>query len=294
MTGTGPEGRCSSCPFHLEQSPPGSTSLADCFTTGANLYSTSYMMHTVVSFDRDASSFAMASEGEEISEPLALEFISGTQILVTNNDQSTVTRMDVDGVGCRSQNNIALVIGDGFACMGSLLLQSGFAKKVIMVNLTKTLFVDVTHAMTLPELAKNKSMVLVNNESDLKNAVQNDNSKMIFIEALNCEILNVSEADLVFNIASMQEMDMKYINIYFGQMRKIAQKKSVYFYCCNRASKIFPDKTLIEFSAYPWKDQDKHYFDELCPWHQDYYRLIPKFYFPYDGPIIHRFTKLSA
>jgi putative sugar O-methyltransferase len=193
-----------------------------------------------------------------------------------------------------SENNIALVIGDGFACMGSLLLQSGFAKKVIMVNLTKTLFVDVTHAMTLPELAKNKSMVLVNNESDLKNAVQNDNSKMIFIEALNCEILNVSEADLVFNIASMQEMDMKYINIYFGQMRKIAQKKSVYFYCCNRASKIFPDKTLIEFSAYPWKDQDKHYFDELCPWHQDYYRLIPKFYFPYDGPIIHRFTKLSA
>ena len=163
-----------------------------------------------------------------------------------------------------------------------------------MVNLTKTLFVDVAHAMTLPELSDNESIVLVDNENDLKKAIKNDNIKMIFIEALNCEILHASEADLVFNIASMQEMDMKYINIYFNQMRKIARKKPVYFYCCNRKLKTFPDNTQIKFSAYPWKDQDKHYFDELCPWHQNYYRLIPKFYFPYDGPIIHRFTKLSA
>lgn len=193
-----------------------------------------------------------------------------------------------------TDNNISLVIGDGFASMGSLLLQSGIAKKVVMVNLTKTLFVDVAHAMTLPELAENESMVLVDNERDLKKAVKNDKVKMVFIEAVNCEILHASEADLVFNIASMQEMDMKYIDNYFDQMRKIAQKKPVYFYCCNRESKTFPDETQIDFSAYPWKDEDKHYFDEPCPWHQDYYRLIPKFYFPYDGPIIHRFTKLSA
>ena len=193
-----------------------------------------------------------------------------------------------------SENNISLVIGDGFACMGLLLLQSGIAKKVIMINLTKTLFVDVAHAITLPELSENKTVVLLDNENDLKKAVNNDNIKMIFIEAVNCEILHASEADLVFNIASMQEMDMKNINIYFNQMRKIARKKPVYFYCCNRELKTFPDNTKIEFSSYPWKEQDKHYFDELCPWHQDYYRLIPKFYFPYDGPIIHRFTKLSA
>ena len=193
-----------------------------------------------------------------------------------------------------TESNISIVIGDGFACMGSLLLQSGIAKKVIMINLTKTLFVDATHAMTLPELTKNGSMALVDNETDMKKAIHNDEVKMIFIKAVDYDILHVSEADMVFNIVSMQEMDMKYINNYFDQMRKIAEKKSIHFYCCNRVSKTLPDKTLIEFSAYPWKDQDQHYFDELCPWHQDYYSLIPKFYFPYDGPIIHRFTKLSV
>ena len=204
----------------------------------------------------------------------------------------TLTYLKANGL--IKDNNISLVIGDGFASMGSILLQSGVAGKVIMINLTKTLFVDVYYAMTLPELEKNNSMVLVDNENDLKIAVYDDNVKMIFVEAVNCNILNASEANLVFNIVSMQEMDMKYIRIYFDQMREIAKKKPVHFYCCNRESKMLPDKTLIEFSSYPWKDQDKHYFDELCPWHQDYYRLIPKFYVSYDGPIIHRFTKLST
>ena len=208
--------------------------------------------------------------------------------------RQVLTLSHLEARGLISENNIALVIGDGFACMGSLLLQSGVAKKVIMVNLTKTLFVDVTYAMTLPELAENESMALVDSKDDMKKAIHDSKVKMIFIEAVDCDILHASKADLVFNIASMQEMEMKYINIYFDQMRKIAQKKSIHFYCCNRQSKTLPDKTLIEFSAYPWKDQDEHYFDELCPWHQDYYRIIPKFYFPYDGPIIHRFTKLSV
>ena len=72
-------------------------------------------------------------------------------------------------------------------------------------------------------------MVLVNNESDIKKATHDDEVKMIFIEAVNYDILHASEADLVFNIASMQEMDMKYINIYFDQMRKIAQKNQFIF-----------------------------------------------------------------
>ena len=125
----------------------------------------------------------------------------------------TLTYLKANGL--IKNNNISLVIGDGFASMGSILLQSGVAGKVIMINLTKTLFVDVYYAMTLPELEKNNSMVLVDNENDLKMAVYDDNVKMIFVEAVNCNILNASEANLVFNIVSMQEMDMKYIKIYF-------------------------------------------------------------------------------
>ena len=191
-------------------------------------------------------------------------------------------------------NHRALVIGDGFGCMTSLLVQTDTAEKVVLVNLTKTLFVDTTYLLALPELQDKKSIALVKTATEIKSAMQNNFVKVVVVEAKDYEILHASEADLVFNIASMQEMDMKYVENYFQQMRLIAEKKPVYFYCCNREYKELPDGSPIAFDAYPWQDNDHHYFDELCPWHQDYYRLLPNFYFPYDGPIRHRFTKLSA
>ncbi len=41
--------------------------------------------------------------------------------------------------------DVAVVIGDGFASMASLLLVSKFAKKVVSINLSKTLFVDLEY-----------------------------------------------------------------------------------------------------------------------------------------------------
>tara|TARA_B100001059_G_C17835637_1_gene587913 strand:- start:1172 stop:2104 length:933 start_codon:yes stop_codon:yes gene_type:complete len=191
------------------------------------------------------------------------------------------------------KNHTALVIGDGFGTMTSLLTQTKVAEKVVLVNLTKTLFVDAANLLALPELQERKSLALVSTESEMNTAVKDNKINVILVEAKHCEILHASKADLVFNIVSMQEMDMLFIEKYYQQMRKVAKFKPVFFYCCNRAKKELPDASVIEFEHYPWNSKDQHYFDELCPWHQYYYRLLPPFFFPYDGPIRHRFTKLS-
>ena len=191
-------------------------------------------------------------------------------------------------------NHRAMVIGDGFGCMTSLLIQTNTAQKVVLVNLTKTLFVDTTYLLALPELQDKHAVALVKTKAEMRSAMDDEAVKVVVVEAKDHEILHASEADLVFNIVSMQEMDMEYIQNYFEQMRMIAKTKTLHFYCCNREHKELPDGSPIAFYAYPWQAKDHIYFDELCPWHQDYYSLIPKFYFPYDGPIRHRFTKLSA
>ncbi len=113
------------------------------------------------------------------------------------------------------------------------------------------------------------------------------------LEATSSDLLNIFVADLAFNIASMQEMDMEYIEKYFTEMRKIAKKMDIHFYCCNREQKYLPDGTSIVLDAYPWASDDTVYFSEMCPWHQEFYRITPPFYFNYDGPVRHSFTKLS-
>ena len=195
--------------------------------------------------------------------------------------------------GLITKNHTALVIGDGYGAMTSLLKQTMIAEKVILVNLTKTLFVDTAYLLTIPELQEKKSLALASTKSEMNFAIKDNKVNVILVEAKHCEILHESNADLVFNIVSMQEMDMLFIKKYFHQMRKMAKLKPVFFYCCNRERKELPDTSVIEFANYPWSNKDKHYIDELCPWHQYYYRLLPPFFFPYDGPIRHRFTKLS-
>ena len=194
--------------------------------------------------------------------------------------------------GLIQQTNVAIVIGDGFSNLTSLLLTAGVCQKVIMVNLTKTLFVDVSSALMLPEFSGPTSIALVQNQDDMKEAVSNNEIKIIALEAQNFDLLQYSEATLAFNIASMQEMDMVHIEGYFDQLRILAMKNECYFYCCNRESKILPDKSEISFFDYPWSKEDQHYFDELCPWHLYFYSYFPPIYKKYDGPVRHRFSKL--
>lgn len=191
-------------------------------------------------------------------------------------------------------NDVSIVIGDGYGTLTSLLLGSGISKKVIVINLTKTLFVDVSYLLLLPEFAKKHSIMLAHTKDDIARGVEDEEVKIIAVEAKNFEILAASEASLAFNIASMQEMNMPQINGYFSCLRMLAKQNDVYFYCCNRDEKTLPDGTLIQFDEYPWHSEDQHLVDDLCPWHQYYYRLMPPGYLKYDGPIRHRYTKIKA
>ena len=139
-----------------------------------------------------------------------------------------------------NKNHTALVIGDGYGAMTSLLTQTKVAEKVILVNLTKTLFVDTTYLLTIPELKGKKSLALVSTKSEMNAAIKDNQVNVVLVEAKHCEILHASKADLVFNIVSMQEMDMLFIEKYFQQMRKMAKHKPVFFYCCNREQKNCP------------------------------------------------------
>lgn len=116
---------------------------------------------------------------------------------------------------------------------------------------------------------------------------------MIAIQAVHHQLLRQVSLDLVINIASMQEMDPPVIAEYFDDFRAVSVKRPLYFYCCNREGKKLPDGTTVRFVDYPWSISDHILVDELCPWHQKYYTVVPPFYRPFDGPIRHRLVRMS-
>ncbi len=185
------------------------------------------------------------------------------------------------------------VIGDGFASMATLLLASGCADQVILINLNKTLLVDAVYIQKWADDEFEKIFTLVTDENSLALSM-NSESKIVAIQAVNHELLKHVKLNLVINIASMQEMDAGVIKAYFDDFRAISKLNELYFYCCNREEKTLPDGKVIKFSEYPWSPDDECIVDELCPWHQQYYTKCPPFYRSYDGPTRHRLTKLSS
>jgi len=194
---------------------------------------------------------------------------------------------------------VVCVIGDGFASMATLLLAGQLAKHVLLVNLTKTLLVDLVYFQKWAGYesdAPNQSDHTFGLASDDTGFEESEmqNWKVIGIQALDHTLLQSTRVDLVINIASMQEMDPPNIAAYFEDMRAISEKRPLYFYCCNREEKKLPDGTITRFANYPWDTRDNVLVDELCPWHQYYYALRPPFYRPYDGPIRHRLVRMQG
>ena len=193
-----------------------------------------------------------------------------------------------------AENNIVWVIGDGFGSMTSLLLESKSAACVVLINLTKTLMVDLWYLkLSMGEEAFEKSVDLVTEENDIKTILEKTKGgdktpRVIAIQALDHNLLDHVPASLVINIASMQEMDPSVIASYFTHIYNAAQYSDVAFYCCNREEKVLPDGVVARFAQYPWKSADHVLVDELCPWHQQYYLLKWPCYRPYDGPVRHQ------
>jgi putative sugar O-methyltransferase len=199
-----------------------------------------------------------------------------------------------------NSDSIACVIGDGFASMTSLLLKSKSAKLVILINLKKTLMVDLYFLKALmgqDEFEKGVSLVTDKDSLSKVLSEKNDNDlklgKIIAIQAEHHDLIKNCHIDIAINIASMQEMNLNVISGYFQDLRAVAAKNKILFYCANREQKELPDGTIIRFYDYPWSNHDKIISDEICPWHRFYYKLIPPFYYKYDGPIRHRLVELS-
>jgi len=194
-----------------------------------------------------------------------------------------------------SSHATVCVIGDGFASMTSLLLASHSAGLVVLVNLTKTLLVDLWYLkLWMGDEKYGTSVDLVTDPGGLFCAIEKASNKtpprshVVAIQASDHELLQDCPVDVALNIVSMQEMTPAVIAEYFNDLRSAASRKKLFFYCCNRQEKKLPDGTITRFMEYPWKAGDQILVDELCPWHQQYYSLRPPFYRPYDGPIQHR------
>lgn len=182
-------------------------------------------------------------------------------------------------------HNNSLIIGDGFASMTSLILLSGFSKNCTLVNLTKTLIVDLWYLkLILGEEAYNKRVFLATsiqdiNEINLNDDLSGNENRIIAFEARNQEFISKISFDVAINIASMQEMSPSISRKYLDDMRKsiFINNKSAFFYCCNRIEKKLPGGEVAKLVEYGWDKQDEILIDELCPWHQKYYSFIPLF-----------------
>jgi hypothetical protein len=211
----------------------------------------------------------------------------------------TVSYLHDHAVGLLSEKSTGIVIGDGFGSITSLLLASRSAGRVILVNLTKTLMVDLWFLrLWMGDRVFDTSVDLVTNTEDLSTALNKSTSaefgRIIAIRAMDHQLLRQCSANFAVNIASMQEMDPPVIAAYFDDLRCIAGNQKLMFYCCNREEKNLPDGTITRFSDYPWTEGDEIHADELCPWHQQYYLFKPPFFRPYDGPIRHRLAVMTS
>ncbi len=192
--------------------------------------------------------------------------------------------------------SVVCVIGDGFASMTSLLVESGASQKVILVNLTKTLLVDLWFLKKwMGDRRFSTEVALAENETGLKQAISDQNIRVVAVQATSHELIRNCEIDIAINIASMQEMDLANIEAYFSDLRNsdMARTGGPVFYCCNREEKNLPDGTVTRIMDYPWQPDDIVHVDEICGWHQKYYSRQFPFYHRYDGPIRHRLVKLA-
>ena len=178
------------------------------------------------------------------------------------------------------------VIGDGYGYLGSVLKAADPGLAVTSVNLGRGLLFDVYYTL----LAHPQARLSLAGET--AGAVY-DGTDFIFLPAENYSLLSRMPQDLVLNVASMQEMNISVVRNYMDYIRPKQASENVLFYCCNRGEKRLPAGEIVRFADYGWLDADEVYFDEACPWYQEFpVGLIPR-YLPFDGAHLHRFVALS-
>lgn len=193
-------------------------------------------------------------------------------------------RLDMD-----QDVSLVAVIGDGFANMSSVLISSVPHSRVILVNLTKTLLLDVAF---LRKAFPDENIALAQNADEMKEALASNDVRIIAVRADDMQILTHAPVTLGINIKSMMEMDPPITAAYFDVLRKGPANQTA-FYCCNRDKKEWADGTLISFSEYPWHAEDTILVDGPCPWDQYGYHGQFPFYYKRKGFNRHRLVYLK-
>lgn len=243
-------------------------------------------------FRQMAAGFASFSRYDTLAAEIANRQVRGYDLDFLRQ-ALTLGWLDSNVPSSAMGTDVGLVVGDGFASLTSLLVASGRCRRVVLVNLNKTLLVDLCFLREwMGEAAFEQSVALVSAADSVRDIAPE--VKIVAIPAECHRSLRQFDIDIAFNIASMQEMDISTVAGYFEDLRAVAARRRLLFYCCNREEKALPDGSVIRFREYPWTSGDRVLADELCPWHQFYYSQVWPFWHPYDGPIRHRLTELAG
>jgi hypothetical protein len=174
------------------------------------------------------------------------------------------------------------IIGDGYARLSSLILDTLPRCRVVLVNLTRALYVDL---MSLQRLWPDLEVQVMDGSQAAADA------RVTVIPAHAAEALTTIRVDGAFNVSSMQEMNPETVAQYFALLRG-NPSPATWFYCANATSKRLPDGTISSFHDYPWDPRDEILLDGLVPWSQMNYQIRPPRYFPRLYDIRHRLARL--
>ena len=203
----------------------------------------------------------------------------------------TLAFIDAKSDGLQGQDAV-LVIGDGYGFLSSLVLAAYPDKKVICVNLTKSLLVDALFVEKGDPAIK---FALCDNADELTGALSDPSINFLLVQADNVDILETAPIGLAINVVSMQEMDLPVVEKYFRILRQNPANVTI-FYCCNKLMKQLPDKSRIKFENYPWAPDDIVLHDSICTWSQWYYsKRFPFWHYRFgvERIIWHRLANLA-
>lgn len=195
-------------------------------------------------------------------------------------------------IALEQEGPAALVIGDGFGMMTSLLSLLAPRRKIIAVNLNKPLLLDTTY---IRRAAPEAGLALVETDADMEKALADAAIHVIAVPADHAQIIKRAPIGLAVNIVFIQEMNPDAIAGYFSILRKNPAPETL-FYCANKLLKILPDGTPVRFSDYPWQADDSILVDAVCTWNQWTYSRRPPFWHYRWGKhriIWHRLARLT-
>ena len=159
-------------------------------------------------------------------------------------------------------NQPICIIGDGYGNMASVILATLPKSRIILVNLNKSLLVDL---ICVKKGVPNVNYALARSPEELKKCLSAKQIRVIAIGANDAKILRGVDLGLAINIESMMEMDAPIIQDYFDILRSGPREKTP-FYCCNLEFKKFSGIGASHFLDYPWENNDEILVHETCPW----------------------------